>query len=85
MLFPAKLGKYVTTNVPGHGSFHEVPLEQAFYGIELPCSGTFIKRRYIVARVSFTDWKVKRFVCVRVMDDNLSIIPFFFHVTVNDS
>jgi hypothetical protein len=65
VLFPAMLEKYVTADVPEHGSFHELSRwTQAFYGIELPCSGTCIKRRYSEARVSFTDCLEGEAICL---------------------
>lgn len=65
MLFPAKLEKYVTAYVSEHGGFREMPRwTQAFYGVELPCSGTCIKRRYTEARVSFADCLEGEAVCL---------------------
>lgn len=60
---------------------------QAFYGIKLSYSGTRLSGHYIEVRVSVTGYLEGEamFLCVHIADDNLSIIPFFLHVTVNDS
>jgi hypothetical protein len=56
---------------------------QAFCGIKLSFSVTRLKGHFIEARFSVTDYLEGGtiFLCVRMVDDNLSIIPFFFHVT----